>query len=154
VTLTKVPSDSDALNRLPFKAGDRVYTSYVGGEGAVRRVESLYMTIILDDGREVKIPSNGIMTGTIHVALVNPSSESRLKLSIRISWDAERTIKAIGAEAALAPDIFRSPLQVFYSSLSEEKVELEVSGEVDGARKAEARSRLIRAAYLAKGGPD
>jgi small-conductance mechanosensitive channel len=154
VTLTKVPSSSAIASRLPFKAGDRVYTSYVGGEGVVKLVESLYTTVALDDGKEVKIPNNGIMTGNIHVAIIDATSESSLRFSLKVNWDAERTIKALEAEAEAAPDLFKSPLQVLYSSLDDEEAELDVSCEVAGSRKAEAKSRLIRKAYLTRKRPE
>jgi len=150
VTLTRVASKSGFVNRLPFEAGDRIYTSYVGGEGMIKQVDPLYMTVVLDDGREIKIPNNGIMTGAISIALVNAISSPKLKLSVKISWDVERAIKAMQAEAITAPELFKSPLQVLYSSLDDGRVGLEVTGEVDAKRVAEAKSRLLRAAYLAK----
>jgi small-conductance mechanosensitive channel len=153
VTLTKVPSGSAVSSRLPFKVGDRVYTSYIGGEGVVKSAEATYTTVVLDDSREIKIPNNGVMTGTIQVALVSPKSESRLKFLMRINWDAERTIKAMQTEAAASADIFKSPLRIFYSSLDDERVELDVTCEVEASRKAEAKSRLIRTAYLSRHGP-
>ena len=153
VTLTRVASKSGFVNRLPFEAGDRIYTSYVGGEGMIKQVDPLYMTVLLDDGREVKIPNNGIMTGAISIALVNAVSSPKLKLSVKISWDVERAIKAMQAEAATTPELFKSPLHVLYSSLDDERVGLEVTGEVDAKRVAEAKNRLLRAAYLAKDRP-
>jgi small-conductance mechanosensitive channel len=127
-----------------------VYTSYVGGEGTVKGVSTLYTTVLLDGGKEVRIPNSGIMTGAIHVALVNSAPEPELKFSLKIDWDAQRAIKAMQVEAAGAPDIFKSPLQVLYSSLDGKMVELELSCEVEASHKAEARSRLVRTAYLTK----
>jgi small-conductance mechanosensitive channel len=150
VTLTKVPPISTTTSRLPFTVGDMVYTSYVGGEGTVKGVSTLYTTVLLDGGKEVRIPNSGIMTGAIHVALVNSAPEPELKFSLKIDWDAQRAIKAMQVEAAGAPDIFKSPLQVLYSSLDGKMVELELSCEVEASHKAEARSRLVRTAYLTK----
>ena len=153
VTLTKVPPISVTTSRLPFTMGDRVYTSYVGGEGMVKGISSLYTTVLLDGGREVRIPNNGIMTGAINIALVNSAPQPILKFSLKIDWDAERAIKAMRVEAAGAPDIFKSPLQVLYTSLDDKTVELELSCEIESSRKAEARSRLVRTAYLTRDSP-
>jgi small-conductance mechanosensitive channel len=153
VTLTKVPPISETTSGLPFTVGERVYTSYVGGEGTVKGIGSLYTTVLLDGGRQVRIPNSGIMTGSIHIALVNSNPEPELKLSLKIDWDAEKTIKAMEVEAAGAPDVFKSPLQVLYVSLDGTMVELELSCKVEASRKAEAKSRLVRVAYLAKKSP-
>ncbi len=150
VTLTKVPPVSEMAGRLPFTVGDRVYTSYVGGEGTVKGVSSLYTIVLLDGGKEVRIPNNGIMTGAIYIARVNSAPEPELKFSLKIDWDAERAIKAMQVEAAGAPDIFKSPLQVYYATLDDKTVELELSCKIEAPRQEEARSRLVRAAYLTK----
>ncbi|HVP24334.1 MAG TPA: mechanosensitive ion channel domain-containing protein [Conexivisphaerales archaeon] len=151
VILTMAPSSSAATSRLPFKAGDRVYTTYVGGEGYVKLVEALYTTVVLDDSKEVKIPNNGILTGGIQVAMINPASSSILSFSLKVGSDAEKASKAMEAEAASAHDIFKSPLKILYTSLDDQVVELKVSCEVEVRLKDDARSRLIRAAYLSKG---
>ncbi len=153
VTLTKV-SVGRTSSGLPFKPGDKIYTSYVGGEGVVKGIGSLYTDVTLVGGRDVKIPNVGILNGSISIALLNSASGPEFKVTLKVSWDVEKTVKAIRAEATAYPNVFKSPIQVLYIALDNEEVELEVSGEVDASRIPEARSLILRAAYLAKGGPN
>ena len=44
--------------------------------------------------------------------------------------------------------LFLSPIQVEYSSIDGDRVELTVNTQIDPSRREEARSLLIKAAYL------
>ena len=110
----------------------------------------LHTTLLLDGGREVMVPNSGIMTGTIHIARIDPAFESKLQFSLKIDWDAEQAIKAMNEEVGDYPTIFKSPLDICSSSLEGQTVELSISCEVEAARRIEAKSHLIRAAYLAR----
>jgi small-conductance mechanosensitive channel len=150
VTLTKIPSNGPVHLKLPYSTGDRIYTTYIGGEGVVTEITSFYTKILLDSSKEVTIPNNSIITGAIQIAKIKDNSDAKLSFSLRIDWNAEKTIEAIKDVTISDPATFKSPPVIHYSSLDGKTVELKVSCEVDPNKKNEAKSIILRTAYLSR----
>jgi small-conductance mechanosensitive channel len=150
VVITKAPQTASTLPRLPYSLGDRIYTAYVGGEGVVTEVTPFHTKVLLDSEREITIPNNSVLTGTIQVARITGVGEAVLSFSLRIDWDVENTIRAMKEAVNSDPATFKSPLTVHYSSLDGKTVELKVSCVVDPKKKNEAKSTILRTAYLTK----
>jgi small-conductance mechanosensitive channel len=148
VIVTKIPPGSSIPHSLPYSLGDRIYTTYIGGEGTVTEIASFYTKILLDPGMEVTIPNNSVLAGSIQVARVRDNLDAMLSFTLKIDWDAERAIKAMKDAAISDQATFKSPLTVNYCSLDGKRAELKVSCEVDPSKKNEAKSAILRAAYL------
>jgi len=149
VKLTKLPSHVTKSHNLPYSLGDRIYTTYIEGEGVVTEITPYHMKIHLDSEKEVTIPNNSILTGAAHIAQIRGvKDDPRLTFSFKLSWDAEETIGALKTAAEKDPNLFKSMPMILYTSLDGELAELEVTCSVDPARKEEARSILLKAAYL------
>jgi small-conductance mechanosensitive channel len=148
ITISKLPlGDSGFGTRLHYSVGDRVYTSYTASEGIVTEITPFYTKVLLDTGREAAIPNSGIFSGMVHVAVVKGYTEGLLGFSLKVDWDAEKTVSALTA-AATDLTLFKSPLKVEYAGLEGKTVELKVTCVVDPTRKDEAKSALLKAAYL------
>lgn len=149
VTLTRLSTDgSELASRLHYSVGDRIYTSYIGGEGTVTEITPFDTKVHLDSGRDAVIPNNSIFSGAVQIAKIG-GYVGALTLALKIVGNAEKAIEAMKEVAKSDPDSFKSPPIVLYSSLEGPVVELKVSCEVEPARSEEARSSLLRAAYLA-----
>jgi small-conductance mechanosensitive channel len=71
VILTAVLPPQEALEtRLPYKAGDRVLTSFKNEEGTIKEVTGYHTVIQLDSGRELTFLNNSIFTGAVVVVKV------------------------------------------------------------------------------------
>ena len=137
---------------LPYSLGDRVYTTYIEGEGVVTEITSYHTKISLDSDKEIWIPNNSVLTGTVHIArIVGSKDDSYLTFPLRIDWNPEETIRTIKHTAEKDPEIFKSVPMVLYCSLDGGLTELKVTCTVDPAKKDEAKSILLKAAYLVKG---
>jgi small-conductance mechanosensitive channel len=150
IIVSKIPPNSTFANRLPFEVGDRIHTSYMGGQGIVISINSLYTKVKLDDGKEVSIPNSGILTGTIHIAKVPSSLTTDLIFTMKVDWDAEKAIKAMDEAAAADHKTFKTKPTVTYSSLEGRLVELRVECQVNIKDIMTAKSTLMKAAYLAR----
>lgn len=149
VTVTRLSNDSSELaSRLHYSVGDRIYTNYIGGEGIVTELTAFNTKVHLDSGKDATIPNNSIFAGTVQIAKVG-GYVGTLTVALKIDGDAEKAIEAMKKVAESSPDLFKSPPNVMYSSLDGPVVELKVSCDVEPARSEEARSSLLRAAYLA-----
>ena len=149
VTVTRLPAaGSELASRLHYSVGDRIYTNYIGGEGTVTEISPFHTKVHLDSGRDASIPNNGIFAGTVQIAKVGGYAGA-LTLALKIEGDAEKAIEAMKEVAKKSQDLYKSPPNVLYSSLEGPVVELKVSCEVEPERSEEARSALLRAAYLA-----
>jgi small-conductance mechanosensitive channel len=147
-SISRLPTDPNAIStRLHFAVGDRIYTSYVGGEGTVLEITPYSTRVLLDSGRDAMIPNTSIFTGMVQIAKLREPERSRLTFQFKVAWDAEKVIAAM-KNGASDRSLFLSPIQIEYSSLDGESVELTVNTQVDPSRRDEARSLLIRAAYL------
>jgi small-conductance mechanosensitive channel len=150
VSIAKLPSTPSVETRFMYVVGERIYTNYGGGgEGVVTEVTPFHTRVMLDSGRESTIPNGSIFAGTVHVARVKENSEGSLEFSLKVSRDAEKAISAMIEVTTADPTLFRSPLKVYYSSLEGLLVGLDVRCDVDSSKKDEARSSLLRAAYMA-----
>lgn len=151
VIITKVP-DNEAISpvRLPYSLGDRVYTTYMSGEGVVKELTPYYTKVLLDSGREVTFLNTSVLMGSVAVAKVSSGADNELKFTFKIGGDAEKTIKAIKSAARSNPTIFKSVPTVLYSSLDERTVELEVSCKVNPSKKLEAKDIILKTAHLSK----
>jgi len=149
VPVTRLSADGSApASRLDYSVGDRIYTNYIGGEGTVTGITPFHTKVHLDSGRDATIPNNGIFSGNIQIAKVGGRAGA-LVLALKVTGDAEKAIEAMKKAAKSDPNLFKSPLIATYSSLEGPIVELKVSCEVEATRSEEARSSLLRAAYLA-----
>jgi small-conductance mechanosensitive channel len=87
VIVTKMPSDDSARgSRLPYSLGDRVYTTYLNEEGAVKEISPLQTRILLDSGKEITFLNTTVITGMVAIAKVNEKraiSESRTQQNRR-----------------------------------------------------------------------
>jgi small-conductance mechanosensitive channel len=148
VSLSKLTSDGAELaSRLHYSVGDRVYTTYIGGEGVVAEITPFHTKVILDSNREAVIPNTAVFSGSVQIARVRKQQASSLSFSFKVEWDAEKTIEAVKNVKA-GQGVFRSPVNVSYASLEGRMVELKVDCEVDPDRRDEARGIILRAAYL------
>lgn len=95
VIITKVP-DHETISpiRLPYSLGDRVYTTYMSGEGVVKELTPYTTRILLDSGKELTFLNNSVLVGSVAVAKISTDIDT-LKFTFRTGWDAEKTIKAI-----------------------------------------------------------
>jgi len=77
VVVTKIPAypSLSEAGRLPYRIGDRVYTTYVPGEGVVRELTPLYTKILMDSGRELTFLNTSVFMGSVAVAKVSPKSD-------------------------------------------------------------------------------
>lgn len=146
-------SDTTFGNRLHYSIGDRVYTSYTASEGVVTEITPFYTRVLMDSGREAAIPNSGIFSGMVHIAVIKGYTEGLLSFSLKVDWDAEKTVAALTA-AATDTVLFKSPLKVDYVGLEGKTAELKVTCVVDPKRKDEAKSALLRAAYLLSRQPE
>ena len=154
VTISKLsPTGVTQANQLRFAVGDRIYTSYTASEGIITEITPFYTKVLLDSGREAAIPNSGIYSGMVHVAVIKGYTEGLLSFSLKVEWNAEKTISALTA-AATDLTLFKSPLKVEYAGLEGRTAELSVTCIVDPTRKDEAKSALLKAAYLVSRQPD
>ena len=149
VPVTRLSSEgSTPTGPLGYSVGDRISTNYIGGEGTVTELTPFHMKVLLDSGKDATIPNNSIFSGAIHIARVGGQARA-FTLALRVGGDAEKAIEAMKKVAKRDPSLFKSAPTILYSSLEGPVVELRVSCEVESARSGEARSSLLRAAYLA-----
>jgi small-conductance mechanosensitive channel len=151
VIITKV-ADHEKISpvRLPYDLGDRVFTTYMSGEGVVKELTPYYTKVLLDSGRELTFLNNSVLIGSVAVAKISGGADDTLKFTFRIGGGAEKTIKSIKNVARSNPTIFKSVPTVLYSSLDERTVELEISCKVDPIRKSEAKDIILKTAYSSK----
>jgi small-conductance mechanosensitive channel len=148
VPVTRLASGDSVSSRLEYSVGDRVYTNYIGGEGIVTEITPFSTKVHLDSGKDAKIPNNGIFSGAIHIAKVGGRA-GEIAITLKVEGDAEKAIEAMMKVAKSEASLFTSAPVVRYSSLDGPVVELKVSCEVVGGKTEEAKSALLRAAYLA-----
>jgi small-conductance mechanosensitive channel len=153
VIVTKVSGQETVQqSRLPYSLGDRVYTTYMSGEGVVKELSPFYTKILLDSGRELTFLNNSVLSGSVAVARISADQGETLKFSLKIDWDPEKTAKAIRDAAGSNPETFKSVPTVLYSSLDRELIELEITCKVDLNRRSEAKSMIVEAAYRSSSG--
>lgn len=70
VTTYAVKEDS-SLNRLPYSVGDRVFTTYMNGEGVVSELTPFQTKILLDSGKELIFLNSSVLTGSVAVAKIS-----------------------------------------------------------------------------------
>jgi small-conductance mechanosensitive channel len=63
--------DKDAVSRLPYAKGDRIYTTYLNQEGVVTDITPFHTRIILDSGKELTFLNTSVLTGTVAVARIH-----------------------------------------------------------------------------------
>jgi small-conductance mechanosensitive channel len=150
VIVTKIPAQETIVqSRLPYSLGDRIYTTYLSGEGVVRELTPFYTRILLDSGKELTFLNTSVLTGTVAVAKISSESDDSLKFSFKTDRDPKRIINAIKDMAKSNSAIFKSTPTVLYSSLDRETVELTIDCKVDPSKKTEAKSLILETAYLA-----
>jgi small-conductance mechanosensitive channel len=153
VIVTKIPAGATvAEGRLPYSLGERVYTTYANAEGIVKELTPLYTKILLDSGREVTFLNTSILSGLVAVARISSGVDDTLKFSFKTDGDAEKTIKAVEQAAKSNPATFKSAPTLLYSSIDGKTVELEITCKVDPTRKTEAKSIILKTAYLSGAG--
>ena len=60
-----------------MRVGDRIYTSYVGGEGSVLEITPYSTRVLLDSERDAMIPNTSIFTGMVQIAKLREPERSR-----------------------------------------------------------------------------
>jgi small-conductance mechanosensitive channel len=149
VIVTKIPAHETVVqSRLPYTLGDRVYTTYLSGEGVVRELSPFYTRILLDSGKELTFLNTSVLTGTVAVAKISSESDDNLKFSFKTDRDPRGIMNAIKDMARSNAAIFKSSPTMLYLSLDRETVELAIDCKVDPSRKREARSLILESAYL------
>lgn len=153
VIITKVPSDEtlSEVGRLPYRVGDRVYTTYMNEEGTVKELSPFHTKILLDSGREVTFLNTSVLAGLAGVAKVNRAPED-LRFSFKIEGNVEKAIEAIKCAASSNPSIFTSDPVVLYSALEGKTVELEFNCKTSPNAQREAKNIILKAAYLSSSG--
>jgi small-conductance mechanosensitive channel len=63
--------DAEAMTRLPYCSGDRIYTTYLSQEGVVLEITPFYTKILLDSGKELTFLNTSVLTGTVAVAKIH-----------------------------------------------------------------------------------
>jgi small-conductance mechanosensitive channel len=72
VVVTRVHKvENTYQSRLPYEEGDRVITSYMAGEGAVKQLTALRTTILLDSGKEITLLNSSVLSGAVAVAKIS-----------------------------------------------------------------------------------
>jgi small-conductance mechanosensitive channel len=149
VIVTKMSAhETVSQSRLPYSLGDRVYTTYMSAEGLVTELTPFYTKIMLDSRRELTFLNNSVLVGSVAVAKVSPDLGDELKFSVKVDWNPRQVLKVIKDIAASHPETFKSVPTVLFSSLNGKTVELEVACKVDSAKRSEAKSLILEAAYL------
>ncbi len=78
VVITRVHKVNNTFqSRLPYKEGDRVITTYMGGEGTVKELTALRTTILLDSGREIVLLNSSVLSGAVAVAKISPQTQTK-----------------------------------------------------------------------------
>jgi small-conductance mechanosensitive channel len=62
--------ETEAMGRLPYAQGDRIYTTYLNQEGIVTELTPFYTRILSDSGRELTFLNTSVLTGNVAVARV------------------------------------------------------------------------------------
>jgi small-conductance mechanosensitive channel len=150
VTIAKTPANGVVSYKLPYAIGDRIYTNYIGGEGTVAEISPFLTRVQLDEGREIMIPNSSVLTGVTQVAKILQTARTPLSFSLKVDWDPEGVIRAIRQAAESRDDIFKKSPEVQYASVEGNLIQLTVICEVETRIKGEARSVLLRAAYLSR----
>lgn len=107
----------------PFKVGDYIKEHATGQEGVVEKINIIYTTLKMTDGRLVQIP-NGTLSAT---SLTNNTALTRRMFNetVGISYDADiKKAKKIMLEIAEKQDhlITSEPVKVFVSELADSAV--------------------------------
>lgn len=58
------------VQRLPYCVGDRVVSTYMSGEGVVKKLTPIQTVVLLDSGRELTFLNNSVLAGSVAVAKV------------------------------------------------------------------------------------
>ena len=67
-------------SRLHYKVGDRVVTSFMNEQGAVKEITAFNTTILLDSGKEITLLNNSILSGGVIIAkITQPPSQTETK---------------------------------------------------------------------------
>ena len=61
-------------NRLHYNVGDRVITSYLNEQGAIKELSPLHTTVLLDSGKEITFLNNSVLSGAVAIAKITPTS--------------------------------------------------------------------------------
>jgi small-conductance mechanosensitive channel len=81
VIITKFPTqDTNSISRLPYSVGDRVYTTYMNGEGRVTELTSFHTKIMLDSGRELTFMNSSVVQGSVAVARISQVQSEKKNL--------------------------------------------------------------------------
>lgn len=109
----------------PFRVGDYIIEHATGQEGTVERINIIYTTLKMIDGRTVQIP-NGTLSSA---SLTNCTAMTRRMFNetVGISYDADiKKAKAIMLEIAEKQDhlITSEPIKVFVSELADSSVQV------------------------------
>lgn len=107
----------------PFRVGDYIIEHATNREGKVEKINIIYTTLKMTDGRLVQIP-NGTLSAT---SLTNSTAMTRRMFNetVGISYDSDiKKAKAIMKEVAEKQDhlITSEPIQTFVSELGESAV--------------------------------
>lgn len=81
VVITKIPKTPAHAgvqeSRLPYSEGDRVYTTYLSGEGVVKEVNPFQTRILLDSGKEITFLNTSVLTGSVAVAKITAEKSDK-----------------------------------------------------------------------------
>lgn len=62
--------ETRSLSRLPYSVGDRVVTTYMTGEGAVKELTPFHTVVLLDSGKELTFLNNSVLSGSVAIARI------------------------------------------------------------------------------------
>jgi small-conductance mechanosensitive channel len=69
--------EGQAENRLHYVVGDRVITSYMNEQGAVKELTPYHTVVQLDSGKEITFLNNSILTGAVPIAKITQVSTAK-----------------------------------------------------------------------------
>jgi small-conductance mechanosensitive channel len=65
------------VSRLPYRAGDRVVSTYMSGEGVVKELTPVHTVISLDSGKELTFLNNSVLTGSVAIARISEDKKAK-----------------------------------------------------------------------------
>jgi small-conductance mechanosensitive channel len=153
VIITRVSDDRtlSEAGRLPYRVGDRVYTTYMSEEGEVKELNPFYTKILLDSGRELTFLNTTVLSGSAAVAKICSEPED-LKFSFKVDGDIKKIIESVRRVASSNPSVFKSNPVLLYSSLEGKTVGLEFSCRASPNMKKEAKSMVLETVYSSNHG--
>jgi small-conductance mechanosensitive channel len=68
-------------NRLHYTEGDRVITSYMNEQGAIKEITAFHTTVLLDSGKEITFLNNSVLSGAVAIAKITQTEQTQTQTS-------------------------------------------------------------------------